>query len=96
MTRWHWIGAIVIAASLGCVDRADKTQDFPQEQEVMGGMMVAEEAPARGTQMLRAASAPGQAPAAPVTDERKIIRHGSSSIPWAFSATRRGSRTPIA
>lgn len=87
MTRWHWIGAIVIAASLGCVDRADKTQDFPREQEVMGGMMVAEEAPARGTQMLRAASAPGQAPAAappaqaaPVTDERKIIRHGSVGL----------------
>ena len=88
MTKWYWIGAIVIAASLGCVDRADKPQDFPGEQEIMGGMMVAEEAPARGTQMLRAASAPAaQAPAAapaaqaaPVTDERKIIRHGSVGL----------------
>ena len=83
MTRWLWIGIVVVAA-IACVDRAQSPEELSQDKEFVGGMMVAEEATQPMSQMAsRAPSAPSQAPvppAQPVTEERKVIRNGSVGL----------------
>lgn len=85
MLRWVWIGAILSVGAWGCFDRAERAEDFPKEQEIAGGMMAAEEAPARGagTMSLRVAAPPPtsqQPQEPPVSDARKIIRNGSVGL----------------
>lgn len=82
MTRWLCLGVMVLAP-LGCVDRAERPEEGRPEQEMVSGMMVADEAPARGQRSFRAPVAPSTqapSPAPPVTEERKIIRNGSVSV----------------
>ena len=91
MSRWLWTGALVVGLAVGCQNRADKSEDYVQEEGVFGGVAGAPPERARGysgpmsTSMVAAeAAAPApmqdEPPAAPVTDERKIIRNGSVSL----------------
>ena len=83
MTRWVWMAGLLVGAAVACRDGAEGPQDVREEKELTSGMMTADEAPVQGARSMslqRAPAAPAQAPAPPVTDERKIIRNGSVGL----------------